>query len=132
MLIHTQDTGNTIKAIAGDEYSKIVIGNDGKEQMRVCDLVGAFIEEGKKEGIEVGREEGRKETREEDIRKVVKMLRTLNYEDGSILENIMKVFDLSEENAREYLEESLESNKFQERLDDVNKQFKDIMDSLSN
>ena len=29
--------------------------------------------------------EARKETREEDIRKVVKMLRTLNYGDGSIL-----------------------------------------------
>ena len=62
----------------------------------------ALVREERKEA----KEEGRKETREEDIRKVVKMLRTMNCGDDSICENIVKYYDLSEENAREYLEES--------------------------
>lgn len=88
----------------------------------------ALVREERKEA----KEEGRKETREEDIRKVVKMLRTLNYGDGSILENIMKVFDLSEEKARAYLEESNSGSNLDAAEDEFDKQLKELKDILSN
>lgn len=119
MLIHTQDTGNTIKAIAGDEYSKIVIGNDGKEQIRVCDLVGAFIEEGKKEA------------NEKAIRKTIKRLRNIACSESFILESIMEDYELSEEEAREYLAESKSGSNLDLAIDELDKLSKDTR-SLTN
>ena len=55
----------------------------------------------------------------------------MDLSDEDILKNIIEDYDLSKEKAREYLAESLESNKFQERLDDINKKFKDIDELLS-
>ncbi len=78
------------------------------------------------------RKEERQETRAEDIRKVVKMLCTLNYGDGSILENIMKVFDLSEDEARAYLEESNSGSNLDSAEDEFDKQLKDLENILSN
>lgn len=68
----------------------------GNESVR--ELLDALIEEGRK----IGREE----VRQKDIRKLVKRFHKLGLSDEAILESIMEIFDLSEENAREYLEES--------------------------
>ena len=72
-----------------------------------------------------------REARKETIVIAIKRFRKMDLSDEDILKNIIEDYDLSKEKAREYLAESLESNKFQERLDDINKKFKDIDELLS-
>ena len=50
--------------------------------------------------------ESKSEARKEDIREAVKRFRKVNLSDEDILENIMIDYDLFEEEARKYLEES--------------------------
>ena len=54
--------------------------------------------------------EERKEERQKHIRIFVKRSRKMNFSDEVILESIMEDYDLSEEDAREYLEESKSEN----------------------
>ena len=87
--------------------------------MRVCDLVGAFVEE------------GRKEANEKAIRKTIKRFRKMNLSDVDILESIMEDYELSEEEARDYLEESKSESNLDSAVDKLNKEAKELIESIS-
>ena len=78
------------------------------------------------------RKEERQETRAEDIRIMVEMLRTMNCGDDSICEKIVKYYDLSEDEARAYLEESNSGSNLDSAEDEFDKQLKDLENILSN
>ena len=126
-FVYTRDTMTVLGNITSDNRYFKIADERGEGEMKVCELADAFVEEGRKEGREEGREEGRKETRDEDIRKVVKRFHKMNLSDEDILKNIMEDYDLSEDEARAYLEESnsvssnvdLEEDDFDRRLKDL-------------
>ena len=85
----------------------------------MCDLVGAFVEE------------GRKEANEKAIRKTIKRFRKMNLSDVDILESIMEDYELSEEEARDYLEESKSESNLDSAVDKLNKEAKELIESIS-
>ena len=79
------------------------------------------------------RKEERQETREEDIRIAIKRLRKYNFSDEDILESIMEDYNLSEEKARAYLEESNSvSSNLDSVADEFSQQLKDLKDVFDN
>lgn len=63
-----------------------------------------LIEESKQEGREEGRQEGREEGREEGIYGAIFICRDLNLSEDIIIKKLQEKFQLSEEEAKEYLE----------------------------
>lgn len=73
-----------------------------------------------------------REARKEIILIAIKRLRKYNFSDEDILESIMEDYDLSEEKARGYIEESKSGSNLDSAEDEFGKQLKDLKDIFNN
>lgn len=61
------------------------------------------LEIGKAEGLEIGKTEGKAEGREEGIKALIESLQEFDQEEERIKDKLMEKFDLSQEQAEEYI-----------------------------
>ncbi len=95
MLIHPKDTLYTLTAITGDS-KYLQIGDDCKEEFKVCEVADAFVQ--------IGVEQGREQEREHGIMAMVTSARKLGADDNFILAQLAESYKLNNEQAMAYME----------------------------
>ena len=95
-IVHVDETLKLLSAITGDnrfQESMNAFGENGKENVTMCEVINNYINQ--------GRAEGRAEEREQGIQALVEAVRDFTQDRDAAIQRLIRVFSLSPDSAAE-------------------------------